>query len=378
MRRKALGIISIAIGVALAALAAALILWDGGSPSGSPNREAESRQAEPWEVGLGGNVVYPAELSNLPGPARGLAFDEAGVLWFVAMASEKPTLYGYDPATSTLETFALPGPPQAFFFVATFELGKGPRAGTMLLGWQSELWEVDTSTGRPTQVPFKADPVRRIMDIAADDDGTLWVSRDNYPYLIALRPDGSQREYSLPEGSGSPNQLAIDSDRHVWATLQHHRVVQGADSGNLTLRFDPAAERADVLPWQSWNIAGRGGPVVAVGGQAAGASRLDAGEAQPVPLGAVGMAFPGEAVAVGPDGATWYRSPPAGGIVRVAADGSESVFPLPTYTGNLRDTICNGCPEVETTTLAQVNGIAVAADGSAWFATGNRIGHAIP
>ena len=369
-------------------------------------------RGESQPVALGREFEYPAALSNLPAIPTDLTVDDAGFVWFALLQFEGEgqvnTLYRYDPATDALQTFPLPND-SGSDFVVRIEAGKGDRQGKILVGWQSTLLEVDSETGKATQLPFALDLEKfdfggppttsnnlgesgsfgrplsiRIMDIGVSADGTVWVSRDNYPYLIAFDADGSSREFALPDGAGSPDRLAVEDQGLVWATLQYHRTIDGGNFGGLTLRFDPRAERVDVLPWHAWNVAGGGGKVVAIGGRGpATVRRLDVAGTEPVGLTDFGPTFPDDELAMGSDGAVWYRSPVAKGLVRLGADGALAIFELPTLTGDLSDTFCRAHPtegacEGTFTTQTQVFGIAVAPDGSAWFSTGNRIGHAIP
>ncbi len=345
------------------------------------------------------DVQWPDALENLSSTVVDMAVDDGGVLWFPLLESgadytQKNTLYRYDTANGSLQTFPLPSDPGGTF-LARIEAGRGARAGKVIVGWESTLLEVDRTTGAVSRIPlplelskFDFGPgtpiVTRMMDVAVGGDGTVWLSRDYYPYLIAISGDGSYREFALPAGSGNPSRLAVDGEGRIWAALSHHQVTDGATAGNLTMRFHPDQEQMDVLPWQSGSIAGQGGKVVAIGGRGpATVRRLDVVGAAPQPLSEFGPAFPHDEVAVGPDGAVWYRSPVVNGLVRLAADGASNVFSLPTLTGNLADTGCRPHPTKGScqgtfTTGTSIFGIAAAPDGSAWFSTGDSIGHAVP
>lgn len=362
-------------------------------------------------------VEYPAALSNFF-PDRDdslgdLAVDDEGVVWFPVLESGKAgqmnTLYRYDPAKDALQTFSLPNDPGQTY-AARIDIGRGAREGKVLVVWEATVAEVDASSGEvtPLDVPVNSAHIfpnnergsqpldAPIRDIVVDDEGTAWISREPYRYLVAIRPDGTVDEYALPDKAGTPDRLALDTEGRVWATLFNHVPVPKSGGGTayqsaFTLRFDPLAEEFRVLPWEAWSIAG-GAKVIATGGdERAAIRRFDAASGTPEGLaefGAKGRGAAGAEAAVGLSGDVWYFSYSKLSLVQLADGGDPTVFSLPTY--NIREYLRYKCgiavyttaaPEScfhRVTTTDHVAGIAVAPDGSAWFSATNRIGHAIP
>jgi hypothetical protein len=362
------------------------------------------------------DVEWPAVLSSLPATVTDLAVDEDGLVWLPVLkppdesGGQVNALYRYDPANQSLETIALPNA-EASAFIVRIEAGSGARAGKIVVAWESTLLEVDRVGGKVNQLNVPLDPGKvvagaeppttRIYDIAVDRDGTVWVSRDHYPYLIAVYPDGSSKELPLPEGAGSPERLAVDGQGRIWATLIRHRPISngpGLSSTNayrFTLRFEPKTGQAVVLPVEAWNIAGQGSRVAAMAGDGpAPVQRLDTDDSNPVPLTEFGPTLPGDEMAAGSNGDVWFRSRSVPGLVRVAGSGGLTAFPLPVHTASLDSTLggggskcvpngrndpaCNPNERTDGTLNTPVLPIAVAPDGSAWFSTGDRIGHAVP
>ncbi|MGB2695071.1 MAG: hypothetical protein WBD55_07775, partial [Dehalococcoidia bacterium] len=148
-------------------------------------------------------------------------------------------------------------------------------------------------------------------------------------------------------------------------------------------------EQADVLPIEAWNIAGQGGNVVGMAGEAPAAlQRLDTDDSQPSVLTEFGPTIPGDEMTVGLAGDVWYRSRSIPGLARVDKGGSVLSFPLPRHKGAFDnrfgghcisvDGETDGCTEQTIELDTPVLSIAAAPDGTAWFSTGDRIGHAIP
>lgn len=356
-------------------------------------------------------VTWPAPLSGLPATVTDLAVDDSGTVWFPVLkppdgsAGQTNLLYRYDQGNGSLETFPLP-PEEVSAFVGRIEPGQGAREGKILVAWQSTLLEVDSKTGRVTPLEVPLDrakivtgpepPTTRIYDLAVDQEGTVWVSRDHYPYLIAVYPDGSSKQFQLPEEAGSPEWLAVDSEGRIWATLiRHRRVLVGpnrlsVNAYRFTLRFDPETAQADVLPVASYNIAGAGGMVVAmVGDQPGGVQRLDTKNSNPVTLTHFGPTMLGDVLAASLGDDVWYSSRSIAGIVNVDRDGAVRAVALPKRKAALDNRLGGNCistngesancsDQPPTGSITPVLAIAVAPDGSAWFSTGDRIGHAIP
>lgn len=369
-----------------------------------------------WNAGRSAaqRVDYPTVLSNLfPGRTDNLgdiAVDDAGMVWFPVLHSTRDdrsnSVYRYDPAHAALKVFPLPNDP-GMTYTARIEAGSGPRQEQMLVGWGSTLVEVDRSTGEVHRIdlPFDLDhilpafagspdlpSITAIRDIAIDKQGTIWVARDSYGYLIAISGDGAEREIPLPAEAGSLDRLALDAHGRVWATLFNHPPVPRSGGGlqwqsAFTLRFDPETEHFDVLPWDAWSIVG-GSKVIATGGDdAAAVRRFDVPGSTPLGVaefGAEGRGAAGAEAAVGPRGDVWYYSYDKLSLIRLE-DSGQNVFPLPTYAiseykcrGHFAVTTPDpGCYEL-VTTADPVNGIAIAPDGSAWFSAADRIGHAVP
>lgn len=357
-------------------------------------------------------IQWPAGLSALPAQAADLAADGNGILWFPVLeppdgqGEQTNSLYRYDPAKDSLQSFALPAD-EGSTFSARVEAGAGARRGRIIVAWESTLLEVDSASGEVKRLDLPLDaakivtggepPSVLIYDIAMDSDGTIWVSRDHYAYLMAVYADGSSKEFALPEEAGSPQRLAIDGQGRIWATLiRHQPVSNGAglpatNAYRYTARFDPTTSAFDVLPIRAWNIAGRGGNVVAMAGDApAPVQRVDTSDSVPVAITRFGPTLPGDEMAVSPNGDTWYRSRSVPGLVHVGSGGRVVAFPLPVSTGSLNDTLggsrrlcaandpsCDPSSQV-VTAQTPVLAIAAAPDGSAWFSTGDRIGHAVP
>ncbi|MGB2695209.1 MAG: hypothetical protein WBD55_08490, partial [Dehalococcoidia bacterium] len=177
------------------------------------------------------SVQWPALLSDLPAPVTDMAVDSNGILWFLALTpasgeESQPTnaLVSYDPSTALVEETTLPSD-DVSPFIARIEVGSGRREGKVLVAWESTLLEVDSVTEAIKRIDVPLDPRKietgseppttLIYDIAVDQEGTVWVSRDHYPYLIAINADGSSDEFALPEEAGSPERLAVDGGGQI-------------------------------------------------------------------------------------------------------------------------------------------------------------------
>lgn len=367
-------------------------------------------------------IAFPPALARLGTGAWDIAVDDSNMTWIPILDftdDADNTLYRYDPAADELRSFVLPADPEASTTQVRIEAGRGVRAGKLVIGWNDRLFEVDGVTGEAKQLPAPFDISRLsggpppvdpatgemdlerltghappsapgILDLALDGEGRIWLTSGSYPYLVAIEPDGAVREYRLPVEAGEPETMAVDGEGRVWATLTKHRPVafgsQAVNTGAYTLRFDPKTEEFDLLSVTAWDIAAGGDKVVALGGQGPGLTREFRGDDAVAlneldPKRLTDPDHPPTAIdsliAVAVDRSVWYTT--ARTVEHLQSVGTTTVYELPVSTFPASNTF-GGCLERcedTITTSPQITDIAVAPDGSLWFAAGT-VGHAIP
>jgi streptogramin lyase len=348
-------------------------------------------------------VQWPPALSSLPSQVADMAVDNSGALWFPVLeladdgAAQSNLLYKYDSTTGITRTIPLPGEVGSPF-LGRIEMGRGGRDGKVVVAWENTLVEVDPRSGDVHRLSLRTDvtkvvshgqpPTTYIHDIAVDHEGTIWVTRDHYPYLIAIHADGSAKEFPLPDGAGTPELLAVDGAGRIWATLIRHRPFRDSPQAppvnayRIALRFDPTSAQPEVVSVGAWKIAGQGGKVVAMTGEGA-VLRLDVARSPPPTITDFGISSVEAQLAVGPQGDVWYYGASLPGLVRersgslTAFDLSSEVFSRDsTFGGGL----CIDCTRPQGDPKFNISPLALvgAPDGSAWFSIGNQIGHAVP
>jgi virginiamycin B lyase len=237
--------------------------------------------------------------------STGLQFDSAGELWFAA-SDEGPTAIGRREPDGTVTEFDLP---------------KGEPVSALTLGAEGDIWFVRggygenaeakvgrmTTTGSVTQFPLE--PGSRPASITVGPDGALWFSEQKAGKIGRITTDGEVQLFALPTGA-EPRQIVAGPDGALWF----------AENGQAR-RYGKVSDRI-----------GR----ITTDGQV---SEL------PVPFG---------------KGTSRLAADPARGVVWFATEAGEisSISP----SGNVGARGCVGtCGE-------PIEGLALAPDGSLWFA----------
>jgi virginiamycin B lyase len=130
----------------------------------------------------------------------------------------------------------------------------------------------------------------------------FWVSGQNHDALVRVKPDGDEAPamdlLKLPERSG-PHGIAVDSAGLLWVTLEYRGCVVALDGDRVVAAHDVTLECTACAREA-------GAPPVRI-------------NSNPHGLG------------VGPDGRTiWFTGKANGTVGRIGADGTLSVFALPT------------------------------------------------
>ena len=204
-----------------------------------------------------------------------------------------------------------------------FALGIGAEpVGLVLDRDGASVWLLATGTNQVMHVqPDGAATLYQLrkstlgLNLSQSSDGTVWAPEQYANAIVAISPDGSARECTLPRTNSGPTATAVASDGSVWVSEALGSAIAHLVNGRF-VEYPIGVQGADLIApedgiWFSVN----GAPILG--------HLTTSNEVQRIPIGGSGQTL---GLLRTPDGATWVADFSGDRVVRVAGDGTVSAL----------------------------------------------------
>lgn len=337
-------------------------------------------------------LEFPDRLRDLPASPYDLAADRSGAVWFVLFDGQADgnTLYRYDPASSTLKSFAIP---ESNGSGLDSELEVDER-GHVIWAEGEMVLDFDPATGTykeirvaPSSNPASFIPPAGTFITAMDLDGSghAYVSRMNVAAITEIElQTGKMRDIPYPADFGPIHDLAA-ADGVVWITNPYDMEAgPRAQAGRINVRTG-AYSPIDGVP--AIFAKGPGGKLYGTSFERGGLGVLDGDRLSataPASVAVAGLGVPdGDVVVVdGTSGLVWASGTGVVlDIIKFDPLTKESqTYSLGSYVSNCIGPIPPpGQPDpchTQSAVSPLISGMAVAPNGDLYFSDSafNRIG----
>lgn len=184
--------------------------------------------------------VFPLPSHRAAANLNTAAFDRNGTLWFTGQMG----VYGrLNPLDGSMDVWDAPRGAGPYGITAT---PNGDIYYASLAGSHIARIDLETGVATPIDSPTTRQGARRVW---SDSQGRIWVSEWLAGQVGVYDPaSGSWREWKLPGSEPMAYAVYVDDEDIVWLS---------DFGGNALVRFDPARETFDVLPFSARNAAVR-------------------------------------------------------------------------------------------------------------------------
>jgi len=164
----------------------------------------------------------------------------------------------------------------------------------------------------------------------------MWITGQNYDYVVRVSEDGATTFYKMPDKSG-PHGIEFDESGRMWVTLEFKgQIVRLDATGNIDRTIDvrldcPTCTDGKLNTSPHGMGFGADGKTIWFTGKATGTigKVTQEGKITTYALGTVGSVP--IYVRAGNDGTMWATELVGNAIARIAADGTVSEFRIPTH-----------------------------------------------
>jgi len=212
---------------------------------------------------------------------------------------------------------------RAIFYAALLAAGAISNADAACDGHPSPCVK-DFPIDYPDKAQFESQGSTHEITFNRNGGSTLWITAPVYAYVAEIFPNGAQKYFPLPAGSG-PHGVTFDKDGRLFVSLEmHHQVLRMNAAGKVEAEIGVDADPHGLAVgpdgktlWftgKTKNVVGK----ILPDGKTTKTFALATPNALPI------------YIAAGPDGNMWFTELMGNKIGRVTADGKIGEFPILT------------------------------------------------